>query len=158
MNYEIRARPKFKDRIFWNTSKFSLKSDDIRKKAGNLLFEQTTVHIPAPWQLNPVGVRWMGNRSVSIMLISFPNCFKIAQSTFANFSRVWCVCIRVLVSLFSVYVRTWVRCALCVNVRLLSCMFVCICLQSGRSQIFHIYMIQLACVVLKSYTIVTIFK
>lgn len=61
----------------------------------------------------------------------------------------------VYVCTFGIYVPWWVRSAVyvicecvpvvCVRLCVCTCMFVCICLQSGRSQILHIYMIQLAC-------------
>lgn len=61
-----------------------------------------------------------------------------------------CVYIYVCVRAFGVYVRTMstkcciLECVVYVCACVLVC-FVCICLQSGRSQILHIYMIQLAC-------------
>lgn len=69
----------------------SLKADDIREKGPwrPFSFEQTTVHIPAPWQLNPVGgeVNTWAIEGVDL----FPNCFKIAQSFVSM--RVYRICL-----------------------------------------------------------------
>lgn len=79
----------------------------------------------------------------------FPDCLKIAQSSFASMRVYGTVCMRVACLVLCAYMDTMCPCVhvSCVSVpavHVLAC-FVCICLQSGRSQILHIYMIQLAC-------------
>lgn len=55
--YRGTERRNFPVQHWIDSLELSLKADDIREKGPwrPFSFEQTTVHIPAPWQLNPVG-------------------------------------------------------------------------------------------------------
>lgn len=108
----------------------SFKTDDIREKSPEgSLFDQTAVHIPAPWQLNPVGVRWTWAIAIC-QHVSFSTCRKIAQSLASCvYGIVYTFACVYMYACMYVYERSvftyvpWVRSAVYVSAYLL---FVCV--------------------------------
>jgi len=114
--------------------------------------KRQTVHIPAPWQLSPVGVRreidWDGCRTCRSTL-------RLSQEYAIRLFHI-CACVYVCMCVSRIFpVRQYpyedsnttcsvrrVYACICICIDVCTCLS--ICLQSGRSQILHIYMIQLA--------------